>query len=91
MGDAIGVMIAEREALFRRGPTGCLETDSGLRVLASVATAEDAYREADTLLPSVALVGTTLVDAPGITAAAELRRRFPVLATVVVTDVESDD
>ncbi len=91
MSDAIGVMIAEREALFRRGLTGCLETDPGLRVLASVATAEDAYREAEALFPSVALVGTTLADAPGIAAAAELRRRFPVLATVVVTDVESDD
>ncbi len=91
MNESISVLIVEREALFRRGVVGCLETDPAIRVVDSVATAEDGYRRADELLPDVVLVGTTLVDAPGLSAAAELRRRFPALATVVVADAETDD
>jgi DNA-binding NarL/FixJ family response regulator len=91
MSDTISVLIVEREALFRRGLAGCLEADGGVRVVASVGSAEEGYRKADELLPNVVLVGTTLGDAPGLAAAAELRRRFPALATVVVADSESDD
>jgi DNA-binding NarL/FixJ family response regulator len=87
----ISVLIVEREPLFRRGLAGCLLTDPGLSVVGSAATAEEGYRLADDLLPEVALIGTTLPDAPGLAAAAELRHRFPSMATVVVADGESDD
>jgi DNA-binding NarL/FixJ family response regulator len=70
---------------------GCLSTDGDLEVVGSVATAEEGYKLADDLMPTVALVGTTLADAPGLVAAAELRHRFPAMATVVVADTESDD
>lgn len=89
MADRISVLIVDREALFRRGVTAVLEADPLLTVVASVDTAEEAYRQADDLLPSVVLVGTTLPDAPGMAAASELRRRFPAMATVIVADVES--
>src|SRR3712207_3986633 len=91
MTDSIGVLIVEHEALFRRGLVGCLESDPGIHVLDSVGTADEGYRRADELLPTVVLVGTTLADAPGLAAATELRRRHPALATVVVAATESDD
>ena len=91
MNESIGVLVVEREALYRRGLVGCLEGGPDIRVVGSVATAEDGYRRADELLPDVVLVGTTLPDAPGLAAAAELRRRHPSLATVVVAATESDD
>jgi DNA-binding NarL/FixJ family response regulator len=91
MSDEISVLIVEKEALFRRGVAGCLEADPALTVVASVGTAEEGYKVADDLLPTVILVGTTLADAPGLAAASELRRRFPALATVVVADAETDD
>jgi len=87
----ITVLIVEREPLFRRGLAGCLTIDAELKLVGSVATADEGYRTADDLLPDVALIGTTLPDAPGLTAAAELRRRHPAMATVVVADGESDD
>jgi len=68
-----------------------MAADETLEVVGSVATAEEGYKVADDLLPSVALIGTTLADAPGLAAAAELRHRFPAMATVVVADGESDD
>ncbi len=91
MSDAIGVLIVEREPLFRRGLVSCLKSVRGIRVLDSVGTAEEGYRRADELSPSVALVGTTLPDAPGIAAAAALRRHFPALAIVVVAAVANDE
>src|SRR5687768_5862066 len=87
----IAVLIVEREALYRRGLVGCLESHPAIRVVGSAATAAEGYRQADAHLPDVALVGTTLTDAPGLAAATELRRRSPTLATIVVAAVESDD
>ena len=91
MSDLINVLIIDREALFRRGLVNLLESDPKMRVLGSVGTAEAGYQAVDTSLPDVVLVGTTLPDAPGLAAAIELRRRFPVLATLVIADDESDD
>ncbi|MDQ3467893.1 MAG: response regulator transcription factor [Chloroflexota bacterium] len=91
MSDTIGVLIVDREGLFRRGLVSLLQSNPRIRILQSVATAEAGYYAADTTLPDVALVGTTLTDAPGLAAAAELRRRFPVLATLVIADEETDD
>ena len=87
----IRVLIVEREALFRRGLVGCLSTDADMEVIGSVESAEEGYKLADEALPDVALIGTTLPDAPGLTAAAEVRHRYPALATVVVAANESDD
>lgn len=91
MSDTISVLIIEREPVFRRGLVSLLQTNPRIRILESVATAEEGYRFADSALPDIVLVGTTLSDAPGLRAAVELRRRFPVLATVVLADDESDD
>ncbi len=91
MNDTISILIVEREPLFRRGLAGCLVGDAELDLVGSAATADEGYRVADDLLPNVVLVGTTLPDAPGLAAAAELRHRFPAMATVVVADTETDD
>ena len=84
MRSAIAVLVVERSALLRRGVAGCIEGDPGLRVVAGAATAGEGYRLADELRPDVALVGTTLPDAPGMAAVRELRRRRPALPTVVL-------
>lgn len=88
---SIRVLIVERDPLFRRGVAALLEGHPDLEVAGSIETAEGGYRLADELLPDVVLVGTTLPDAAGLAAAAELRRRFPALATVVTAPDESDD
>jgi DNA-binding NarL/FixJ family response regulator len=77
--------------LFRRGLAGCLSASPNLDLIGSGATAEEGYKLADEEAPNVVLVGTTLPDGPGLQAAAELRRRYPALATIVVAANESDD
>lgn len=91
MTQPIRVIVIEREAVVRRGLNAVLDTTEDIEIVGSVATVDDAYRLTDESLPDVALVGTTLADAPGLTLATEMRRRFPAVATVVIAASESDD
>ena len=91
MSDTIRVLIVEREPLFRRGLAGLIATDNDLQLVGSVGTAAEGYRTADEQLPDVALMGTTLSDAPGLNAATEFRRQFPSIAVIVVAAQETDD
>lgn len=91
MSQVIRVIVIEREPLYRRGLVAVLGSASDLDVSGSVDTLEDAYRLADETQPDVALVGTTLTEAPGLELAAELRRRHPAVAVIVIAANESDD
>src|SRR5215217_4829389 len=91
MSDAIRVIIVEREPLFRRGLVGCLAADDRFEVAGSVDTAPEGYQLAQDAAPDVALVGTTLAEAPGLAFAAELRHYHPALVVIVAAATESDD
>src|SRR5680860_774289 len=91
MSDLIRVIVVEREPLFRHGLVSVLESIDGFDVAGSAGTAEAGYQLADETSPAVALVGTTFVEAPGLAFAAEMRRKFPAIATIVIAANESDD
>jgi DNA-binding NarL/FixJ family response regulator len=91
MSDTIRVLIVEREALFRRGLSGALAANARMDVVGGAGTADEGYRLADETSPDVALVGTTITEAPGLSCATEMRRRYPALATIVVAANETDD
>lgn len=91
MSQKIRILIAEREALYRRGIEASLKTVDTFDVVGTVETADDAYKLADEMSPDVALVGTTLTDAPGLVLSREMRRRFPAVAVIVIAAVENDD
>lgn len=91
MSQVIRVIVIEREPLYRRGLVAVLGSVSDFDVAGSVDTVEEAYRLADETQPDVALVGTTLTEAPGLMLAAELRRRYPAVAVIVIAANESDD
>lgn len=87
----IRVLLVEREALYRRGLAACLASDDTLELAGSAGTAEEGFRMADENGPDVALIGTTIPESPGLGLAAEIRRRHPALATIVMAANESDD
>ncbi|CAA9568325.1 MAG: Two-component transcriptional response regulator, LuxR family [uncultured Thermomicrobiales bacterium] len=91
MNGQIRVIVIEQEALFRRGLVAVLESTPDLDAAGNAENAEDGYRLAEAVDPDVALVGTTVTDAPGITLASQMRRRYPAIAIVVIAASESDD
>lgn len=91
MDQSIRVLVVERESLYRRGLVSSLESVEDIVVVGDVFTVEEAYRRADTESPDIALLGTTLPGAPGIQLANEIRRRYPAVATIVLSANENDD
>ncbi len=91
MSDVIRVVVIEREALFRRGLVSVIEGFDDMAVAGSSDNVSDGYALLDRAEPQVAIVGTTLTEAPGLEFAAEVRRRFPAVATIVMSAAESDD
>jgi DNA-binding NarL/FixJ family response regulator len=91
MPDVIRVIVVEREPLFRHGLVSVLQATDNVEVSGSAGDAESGYALAEETSPAVALIGTTLSDAPGIAYAAEMRRRFPAVAVIVLAAHESDD
>lgn len=91
MSNPVRVIIVEREPLYRRGLISGVESVEEFEVAGSSSTAEGAYTLADETLPEVALVGTTLSEAPGLGMAAEMRRRYPAVAVIVIAAAENDD
>jgi len=91
MNQAINVIVVERESLYRRGLVSSLDTIQDITVVGDAAEVSEGYRLADEELPDVALLGTTLLEAPGIQLANEIRRRFPSIATIVLSATETDD
>lgn len=91
MDNYIEAVIIEREAVLQRDLVASLRGSPNIHVIATVGSAEHGYREVGSQLPDVVLVGTTLDDAPGMTAATELHHRFPGMSIIVISRHDSDD
>lgn len=91
MGQPIRVIVIEQGPVYRRGLVDALSSAGDFEIAGSADTADEGYRLAEETVPDIAIVGTTLREAPGTALAAEMRRRFPGIATIVISPEESDD
>lgn len=91
MDQTIRVLVIEREPLFRRGIASSLETVDGFEVVATADARDHALRLLEECTPRVALIGTTIPEAPGVQLAEDIRRHSPSIATIVLSSEESDD
>ncbi|CAN5812816.1 response regulator transcription factor [soil metagenome] len=91
MDHLVRVLVVEGEAFFRLGLTTSLEAAEGFSIVGATPDIDEAYRLADEGSPAVALLGTTLMDATGIQLANEFKRRFPAVATILLSHNEHDD
>lgn len=91
MDQTIRVLVVEREPLFRRGIASSLEAVECFEVVATTDGRDCALRLLEESTPRVALIGTTIPEAPGVQLAEEIRRHSPSVATVVLSSEESDD
>lgn len=88
----IRMLIADDHKLFRQGLIGLLETrDDLVEVVGEAASGREAVQMAERLRPDIILIDIYMPDGDGLSAAAEIRQRFPEMSVVMLTSSESDE
>lgn len=86
----INIVVADDHPLLRGGVVLSLEEHGHFTVVAQAGTADEAVAAVDTHLPDIALLDISMPGS-GLTAAAEIARRFPSVKIVMLTVSENDD
>ena len=90
--EVIRVLIADDQALFRRGLFVVLGTEDGVEVVAEAENGEEAVDKARELVPDVVLMDVRMHKVNGIEAAAQIRADLPTtkILMLTVSDEEED-
>jgi DNA-binding NarL/FixJ family response regulator len=90
--EVIRVLIADDQALFRRGLFVVLGTEDGVEVVAEAENGLEAIEKARELAPDVVLMDVRMPKANGIEAAAQIRADLPStkILMLTVSDEEED-
>ncbi|HEV2461650.1 MAG TPA: response regulator transcription factor [Ktedonobacterales bacterium] len=81
----VRVVLADDEAVVRRGLRVRLQLEPDLQVVGEASTSAEVVRLAQTLLPDVVLMDVQMPDMDGIAATAALRRLVPQIAVVMLS------
>ena len=87
----VRVLVVDDHEVVREGMSAALGADAQFEVVAAGATASAALQAATRTRPDVALVDLRLPDLMGDRLCAELRRRLPATAVVVLSSYASED
>lgn len=89
--DAIRVLIADDQALFRRGLHVVLGTEDGIKVVAEAENGEEAVERARELAPDVVLMDVRMPKLDGIEAARQIRAEVPTTKILMLTVSDEED
>lgn len=81
----VRVLLADDEAVVRRGLRARLQLEPDLQVVGEARTGAEALRLAQMLEPDVVLMDVQMPDMDGIAATAALRRAVPRCAVVILS------
>ena len=90
MTEQINIVVADDHPLLRGGVVLTLQEHGGFCVVAQAGTAQEAVAAVEAHLPDIALLDISMPGS-GLTAAAEITRRFPAVHVVMLTVSEADD
>jgi DNA-binding NarL/FixJ family response regulator len=90
-GDVIRVLIADDQALFRRGLYVVLGTEDGIEVVAEAENGEEAVEKARDLVPDVVLMDVRMPRVNGIEAARQIRAEVPTTKILMLTVSDEED
>lgn len=90
MTNRVQIIVADDHPLLREGVVLSLLEHGRFEVLAQVGTADEAVAAVEAYLPELALLDISMPGS-GLAAAAEIARRFPAVAIVMLTVSESDE
>jgi DNA-binding NarL/FixJ family response regulator len=90
-GEVIRVLIADDQALFRRGLYVVLGTEDGIEVVAEAENGEEAIDKARELAPDVVLMDVRMPRVNGIEAARQIRGDVPTTKILMLTVSDEED
>jgi len=90
-GEVIRVLIADDQALFRRGLYVVLGTEDGIEVVAEAENGEEAVEKARELAPDVVLMDVRMPRVNGIEAARQIRGDVPTTKILMLTVSDEED
>lgn len=90
MTNRVQIIVADDHPLLREGVVLSLQEHGRFEVLAQVGTADEAVAAVEAHLPELALLDISMPGS-GLAAAAEIARRFPAVAIIMLTVSESDE
>jgi two-component system NarL family response regulator len=89
--DVIRVLIADDQALFRRGLNVVLHTEDQIEVVAEAENGEEAIAKAEEFAPDVVLMDVRMPRVNGIEAARLIRDRVPSTKILMLTVSDEED
>ena len=89
--ELVRVLIADDQALFRRGLCVVLGTEGGIGVVAEAENGEEAVEKARELAPDVVLMDVRMPRVDGITAARQIRSDLPTTRILMLTVSDEED
>jgi DNA-binding NarL/FixJ family response regulator len=89
--DTIRVLIADDQALFRRGLYVVLGTEEGIEVVAEAADGEEAVQKTEETAPDVVLMDVRMPKLNGIEAARAIRDLAPSTKVLMLTVSDEED
>lgn len=90
MSEKVQIVVADDHPLLRGGVVLSLIEHGGFAVVAEAGTADEAVAEVERHMPEIVLLDVSMPGS-GLTAAAEISRRFPAVGIVMLTVSEADD
>jgi len=89
--EVVRVLIADDQALFRRGLYVVLGTEEGIDVVAEAENGEEAVTKAEELAPDVVLMDVRMPRVSGIEAARRIRDLLPTTRILMLTVSDEED
>ena len=89
--DVIRVLIADDQALFRRGLFVVLGTEEGIEVIAEAENGEDAVAKSLELVPDVVLMDVRMPKVDGIEATRRISAELPTTRILMLTVSDEED
>jgi DNA-binding NarL/FixJ family response regulator len=89
--DVIRVLVADDQAVFRRGLYVVLDAEPNIEVVAEAADGESAIAKAEELAPDVVLMDVRMPGVNGIDAARQIRELLPTTRILMLTVSDEED
>jgi len=87
----IRILIADDQAIVRKGIRALLSTEAGMEVVGEARTGTETVAQAEALQPDVILMDLVMPELTGIEATRQITERLPAVRILILTSFGTDD